>query len=242
MFRPRLRHWAAVAIALAAVAWSSTPAEAGWWRCCPPVYSYRVCYPTCYTCYCDPCCCYGGTWYVGYRPGPIRRLLFGPYRWYYSGWSSCCAWDCCVVGCCDTVVSEPARTSTRTPAEAPPRLPAEPDVDAPPGPAGPTAAPDVPQPQADYGSETGGLIRIDVPADAKVTINGLSTKSTGAQREYASYGLKPGLRYRYEIRAEVVRDGKVIEREQTVFLTAGAQEAVAFRFEPQPDEAIAGLW
>ena len=194
MFRPRLRHWAAVAIALAAVAWSSTPAEAGWWRCCPPVYSYRVCYPTCYTCYCDPCCCYGGTWYVGYRPGPIRRLLFGPYRWYYSGWSSCCVWDCCVVGCCDTVVSEPARTSTRT------------------------------------------------PADAKVTINGLSTKSTGAQREYASYGLKPGLRYRYEIRAEVVRDGKVIEREQTVFLTAGAQEAVAFRFEPQPDEAIAGLW
>ena len=41
---------------------------------------YSACYSPCY----DSC-----GLYLGWRPGPIRRLLFGPYRWY---WGGCYSW------------------------------------------------------------------------------------------------------------------------------------------------------
>ena len=66
---------------------------------------YSPSYSSCYSCYtpctvgCDPCYASSGGWYVGYRPGPIRRLLLGPYRWYYGGdygyVSSCYTATCC---------------------------------------------------------------------------------------------------------------------------------------------------
>jgi uncharacterized protein (TIGR03000 family) len=87
-----------------------------------------------------------------------------------------------------------------------------------------------------------GLLAIRVPADAKVVINGLETESTGSQREYVSYGLKPGLVYRYEIRAWIVRNGQVLEDARTVYLTAGARMAVALHSAARPEEAIATLW
>jgi len=73
-------------------------------------------------------------------------------------------------------------------------------------------------------------------------INGLETKSTGTQREYISYGLKPGHAYKYEIRAQIVRDGRQIEDARTVYLSVGAHEQVAFSLDPRPREAIAALW
>jgi len=90
--------------------------------------------------------------------------------------------------------------------------------------------------------EDGGVLSISVPAQAKVIINGLVTKSTGAHRQYASYGLKPGFVYKYEIRAQIVRDGRLIEDTSTVHLAAGAHKGVAFRFDPKPEEAVATLW
>jgi uncharacterized protein (TIGR03000 family) len=86
---------------------------------------------------------------------------------------------------------------------------------------------------------TSGLLTILVPADAKVVINGLQTKSTGSKREYVSYGLKPGFSYKYVIEAEVVRDGKVVRETKEVALTAGATDRVAFGFAPQPAEQVA---
>jgi uncharacterized protein (TIGR03000 family) len=75
-----------------------------------------------------------------------------------------------------------------------------------------------------------------------VFINGLETKSRGRYREYVSYGLKPGFTYKYEIRAEITRQGRLVENTGTVYLTAGARKRVAFRLEAEPDEAIAALW
>ena len=62
----------------------------------------------------------------------------------------------------------------------------------------------------------GGSLAVSVPSDAKVIINGLETRSTGSRRQFYSSGLKPGLKYTYVVRGEVVRNGQVQEDTRTV--------------------------
>lgn len=105
-----LRSTLCVAVVAAVVTIASTDARAFWHRYYPtpcystyytPCYSacYTPCYSTCYTpcytpcysyttSYCDPCSTTSCGYYVGWRPGPIRRLLFGRYRWYYGCYST----------------------------------------------------------------------------------------------------------------------------------------------------------
>ncbi len=79
-----------------------------------------------------------------------------------------------------------------------------------------------------------GVLTVYVPYEAKVTINGLLTKSTGSKRHFVSYGLQPGYTYKYVVKAEVIREGKVVTDSQTVSLTAGGQNGVAFGFNNPP--------
>ncbi len=87
------------------------------------------------------------------------------------------------------------------------------------------------------------MITIWVPADAKVFVNGYETRSTGPQRRYVSRGLQPGYTYRFDIRAQVNRDGQPVEEVRTVYLTAGAREGVAFNLAlpGRPEEDLASL-
>jgi uncharacterized protein (TIGR03000 family) len=71
-----------------------------------------------------------------------------------------------------------------------------------------------------------------VPADAKVYVNGYLTKSTGTRRQFVSFGLQPGFAYKYDVRVEVVRDGKVVEQNRVAVLRAGATEGLSFDFGP----------
>ena len=82
-------------------------------------------------------------------------------------------------------------------------------------------------------------LTIYVPVDAKVTINGMATKSNGSKRQYVSFGLKAGYTYKYEVRAEIVREGQAIEESRTVTLTAGQRGAVAFGFNSRNGEGLA---
>jgi uncharacterized protein (TIGR03000 family) len=84
-----------------------------------------------------------------------------------------------------------------------------------------------------------GLLTIWVPAKAKVFINGMETSTTGSRRRYVSHGLQPGLTYKYAIRAEIVRDGKIATETKTVNLTAGGNEGVAFGFNVSPLQQFA---
>jgi uncharacterized protein (TIGR03000 family) len=84
-----------------------------------------------------------------------------------------------------------------------------------------------------------GLLTVWVPANAKVFINGKETTTDGSRRRYVSYGLQPGLNYKYEVRAELVRNGRLAEETKTVYLTAGASEGVAFGFNREPIETLA---
>jgi len=249
-------------VAVAALVCTATQAEATWWGCYPavsccytPCYAtcYTPCYTTCYTSCCDPC----GGWYLGYRPGPIRRLLFGPYRWYYgSGLSGC--WTACCDPCCETTVDAcDAAVSTGVATQQPTPAPAQTEVEAAkpaPAPAPPVATPPTVEPPASLETpappvappstmtpvnQTSGLLTIWVPATAKVYINGLETKSTGSRRRYVSYGLDPSLTYKYEVRVELVRDGRIAEETQTVYLTAGESQGLAFGFNRQPVNGLA---
>ena len=75
-------------------------------------------------------------------------------------------------------------------------------------------------------------LSVQVPADAKVFVNGLATTSKGDRRQYVSRGLNDGYSYSYEVRAEVVRDGKVVEETKSVYVKAGETSQLAFNLKP----------
>ncbi len=76
------------------------------------------------------------------------------------------------------------------------------------------------------------LISVSVPADAKVYINGYETKSVGTTRTYVSRGLAAGQRYKYEVRAEVQRDGQTSTDTKVAFVTPSQTSRLAFNLPP----------
>jgi uncharacterized protein (TIGR03000 family) len=92
-------------------------------------------------------------------------------------------------------------------------------------------------------SPDAGYLIVNVPADAKVFVNGHATTSTGEHRQYVSHGLEAGMRYEYQVRAEIIRDGKVLSETKTVQLTGGSQADLAFEMSgssPAPQTAKTG--
>jgi uncharacterized protein (TIGR03000 family) len=83
------------------------------------------------------------------------------------------------------------------------------------------------------------LISVNVPADARIFVNGKTTTSTGTSRQYISRGLVAGRRYTYEFRAETTVDGKPVTDTQVVQLTAGEQAQVAFNFSERNEQNAA---
>ncbi len=125
-------------------------------------------------------------------------------------------------------------------------LPAEPEGPAAPDmPPTPKRKPAPAQPQASAvpaDRSASGVIAVWVPADARVVINGLETTSVGPYREYVSYGLRPGAAYKYEIRAQIAREGRLVQKTRTVYLSAGSHQRIAFHFQAKPEEAIVAAW
>jgi uncharacterized protein (TIGR03000 family) len=241
---------AVVALGLSTVTTKANAQCCGWSR--PVTYSYaypRVWAPYYYTAWrpyaWDSSSCCDGNWYLGWRHGPIRRLLLGHCRWYWgsSGWCCNTVADSC---CGDTVTTTPCcgnDTSTPTPpapAANQPTPAQKPVIDPPalPGDQAPTPAPE-PAKSSATSNGSSGTLSVYVPDDAKVQINGRDTHSTGSYRQYVSHGLKDGLSYKYVIRAEVVRNGQAVEDTRTVILTAGQTTAVAFDFNGEATTNLA---
>lgn len=78
------------------------------------------------------------------------------------------------------------------------------------------------------GRPANAVLNVSVPNEARVFVNGRATTSTGATRRYVSKGLKRGFQYTYELKAEVVRDGKTVTRTEVVRLQAGERANVSF--------------
>jgi uncharacterized protein (TIGR03000 family) len=75
-----------------------------------------------------------------------------------------------------------------------------------------------------------GLLAVNVPADAKIYVNGQATSSTGETRQYVSRDLQNGFNYAYEVRAELVRDGRTVEQTKRIDLRAGETANLSFDF------------
>ncbi len=246
MFGPNWKYLMVGAVVVAAtLAVTASQAEAQCWTSCRP-----VAWTSCTTCYTSPCtttCCPR----LGYRlwnPGPVRRLLFGP-----CGLRGSCArpwgfgWQASYPTTTAYTVSYPPMTTVpegAAPADSvletePAPAPAEPTV-APPSDSNPPLPP-MPEPttRVDPTRADSGLLTIYVPYGAKVTVNGYETKSIGSRREYVSFGLVPGYVYKYEVRAEIEREGELISETQTIVLRAGAIEGVAFGFQTPALEQVA---
>lgn len=81
------------------------------------------------------------------------------------------------------------------------------------------------------------MLMVEVPPEARIFVNGRPTTSTGTRREYVSRNLKPGFSYSYEVRAEIIRDGQVVEETKTIDLKAGQVARLAFDLDaPQKVE------
>jgi len=75
-------------------------------------------------------------------------------------------------------------------------------------------------------------LEIQVPADAKVTINGYVTTSTGTTRKFETAPVSIDGEYTFEIVTEVTRDGKLLTRKQSIDARSGTANMIAFNDFP----------
>ena len=73
-------------------------------------------------------------------------------------------------------------------------------------------------------------IVVNLPADARLTVDGTATKSTTSRREFVTPTLERGKEYVYTFRAEIVRDGQSVHEERQVSVRAGETTQVPFNF------------
>jgi uncharacterized protein (TIGR03000 family) len=62
---------------------------------------------------------------------------------------------------------------------------------------------------------------VDLPADAKFYVDDQLMKTATARRSFVTPKLEPGQTYYYDLRAEVVRDGKVEKETKRILVRAG---------------------
>jgi uncharacterized protein (TIGR03000 family) len=73
---------------------------------------------------------------------------------------------------------------------------------------------------------------LNVPADAKVTLAGIDTKSSGASREFVTTLLSGSAWTDYSVRVEVERDGQTLVEERSVTLHPGDSREMTIEFNP----------
>lgn len=100
-----------------------------------------------------------------------------------------------------------------------------------------------PQPAATDSTMTipadAAMLVVELPADAKVFVNGSKTAATGSVRRFLSRGLAEGKTYEYVVRMVVDRDGVASEETKVVSLSAGSRKSVAFAGEAVARKAVA---
>jgi uncharacterized protein (TIGR03000 family) len=77
---------------------------------------------------------------------------------------------------------------------------------------------------------TTGTILVNLPAAARLTVDGRPTTSTTATRMLVTPELQPGYEYYYTLRAEIMRDGRAVAQTQRVAVHRGERARVSFDF------------
>lgn len=87
--------------------------------------------------------------------------------------------------------------------------------------------PKVPTPKKNEEQARAKVI-VDLPADAKLFVDGQRMNGTSSRRVFQTPELIPGQMYYYELRAEVVRDGQIITANQRLILRPGQSASASF--------------
>lgn len=250
MFRKSWKYLLIVVLVMVACSVATPQANAWFGRCCGWGWGYGSpwalvggygcgygCYSGCSSCYTGCCGTYlASDWYLAGSAACCRPRCgwgCGYGCGSYCGGCGGCGYSyspCCGEAPMTEPTGGPAPTPAKKPIPEPGVVPTEP---------APTPALPGPTPKSSMSSENSGVLTVWVPYDAKVTVNGIATKSTGSRRQFVSYGLQPGLSYKYVVKAEVVRDGQNVVDTRTVNLTAGDITAVAFGFNLVAPEQMA---
>jgi uncharacterized protein (TIGR03000 family) len=69
---------------------------------------------------------------------------------------------------------------------------------------------------------------VELPADARLYIDDRAMKTSSDVRTFSTPDLEPGQLYYYEVRAELVRDGKPVTQTKRVIVRAGATVRASF--------------
>jgi len=77
---------------------------------------------------------------------------------------------------------------------------------------------------------TTATIKVILPEDAALTVDGVPLKSTSGTRLFKTPSLQPGQSYTYTFQAAIVRDGRTITETQHVSFSAGQEKSVSFDF------------
>ncbi|MDD3587155.1 MAG: TIGR03000 domain-containing protein, partial [Thermoguttaceae bacterium] len=106
-------------------------------------------------------------------------------------------------------------------------VPSYPSVPAPNAPANPTAPGAAPAGNPLKSGST-GVIKMTVPEDSIVYINGYRTKMKGTQRSFNANNLEEGQSYSFEVRVVAALDGQLVEEVKETTLVGGVVSSLAF--------------
>jgi uncharacterized protein (TIGR03000 family) len=157
--------------------------------------------------------CYGG----GYGYGCCGGGYGGGYGCYGGGYGGCYGGGYgggMSYGCCGSVVTTTPQTTpevTPEPSNGDTEKKGDADMEKK-GVRGPTPA----------------RLLVQLPADARLTIDGEATTSTSAVRVFNTPPLQPGRSYHYDLTAETNRNGVPVRTTQRVQVRAGQQSRVVF--------------
>ncbi|MBV9123847.1 MAG: TIGR03000 domain-containing protein [Planctomycetes bacterium] len=73
-------------------------------------------------------------------------------------------------------------------------------------------------------------LNVNLPAEAKLSIDGFVTTSTAANRTFTSPALQPGQDYEYTLQGELVRDGQTVTATRQITVHAGDEVNVTLDF------------
>jgi len=85
-----------------------------------------------------------------------------------------------------------------------------------------------PPPATNVGNTAPAIVRVHVPANAELWFDGVKTTQTGADRVFESPPLTAGKAYTYDIKARWMQDGKEVVQTRSINVQPGQPVAVDF--------------
>ena len=92
----------------------------------------------------------------------------------------------------------------------------------------PAPAPMIAPPKASLENKVRSRVVIETPENAKLYVDGQLMQTASTHRVFQTPELAPGSTYFYDLKIEVVREGKTLTEEKRIYVRPGVEQTVAF--------------